>query len=465
MLWSRRVFAIPGIAALIVFILVRPQEFFPILQRVPFLHLFTVLAVLGLVVDLRLRRLQPIAVPSLPWIVGLLVWAVIGTAVVAPVHLLTRVAELASLFALYATIAHAIQRFRTFQIIAGVLVTTCLWIALICFHQGVSERQCIAGEDLEGEKLGTPDGRFCEIAEQCRGPGSEPGKEYRCERVGMFGTYTMQDRVRYRGKLHDPNEVGLTIAAGGLSFLIAFLIRRKSGFAWLFCSLGIVLVLATVVLTQSRGAQVSALLVPGVYLLRRFGWRALIPLGVLALPVLLLSGRSGAAADASTALRYEAWATGLNLFKNSPLFGVGAKLFVEHHFLTAHNSFVLTLAELGFVGMVLFASAIYISFKTLIVGLASLAHVPGTQAVQVWGMALLGSMCGILFQSNTLSFAYHEVQWIFLGLVGAWYSAICHHRPEFRIRMRLLDFSIVVGICFAYAFVLLPMFLKYKGEL
>jgi hypothetical protein len=59
-------FAIPGIAALIVFILIRPQEFLPLLQRVPFLHLFAAFAIVGWVIDVRLRRTQPIATPALP---------------------------------------------------------------------------------------------------------------------------------------------------------------------------------------------------------------------------------------------------------------------------------------------------------------------------------------------------------------------------------------------------------------
>ena len=33
-------FAIPGICALIVFVLTRPQEAFPLLQRIPFLYVF-----------------------------------------------------------------------------------------------------------------------------------------------------------------------------------------------------------------------------------------------------------------------------------------------------------------------------------------------------------------------------------------------------------------------------------------
>jgi hypothetical protein len=459
------VFAIPGIAALIVFILARPQEFFPILQRVPFLHLFTALAVLGLIVDFRLRRLQPIGVPTLPWVVALLGWGILCTGVVAPLFFMQRAVELSILFALYATIAHGIQRFRTFQLVAGVLLVTTLWIAFVCFHQGVSARQCVAGEDIGEDVTGVPDGRSCETAENCRGPGSEPGKEYRCEKVGLFATYSVEDRVRYRGELHDPNEVGLTICAGGLSFLIAFLLRRRSGFGTLLCSLGIALVLMTVLFTKSRGAQVSAMLIPGVYLLRRYRWRALIPLGILGIAVIVLGGRGGANADASTALRYEAWASGLTMFKRSPIFGVGVRLFVEHHFLTAHNSFVLTLAEMGFIGMVLFTSVVYLSFKTLIVGLGSLASVPGARVVQIWGMALLGSMCGILFQSNTLSFAYHAVMWIFFGLIGAWYSAIKHHRPDFHVRMTLLDFFGVIVACAIYAFLVLPVFLRYKGEL
>ena len=47
-------FALPGIAMLLVFVLARPQESIPLLQRVPFLHLSTALAVLGYVIDVRL---------------------------------------------------------------------------------------------------------------------------------------------------------------------------------------------------------------------------------------------------------------------------------------------------------------------------------------------------------------------------------------------------------------------------
>src|SRR5215475_13606848 len=361
MVWSGRLFAIPGIAVLIVFILARPQESFPLLQRVPFLHVFTVLAVLGWVIDVRLRRLQPIATPTLPWAIGFFLWALIGTAVLLPDQLVTRTLELISIFALYGTTAHAIQRFRTFQLVAGVMAATCLFITLVCFHQGLSEKQCVAGEESAADITGKPDGRLCDNNDVCRGPEAEPGFEYRCEHVGLLGTYSVDSRVRYRGELHDPNEVSLTIAAGALSLLLGFAVRKRGGGA-LFYAIGAGITFYAVFMTQSRGGLIAGLLVPGIFVVRRYGFKSLIPAIAIAVPVLLLGGRSGENAEQSTLERYEAWSTGLGMFKSNPLFGVGARQFGEHHYLTAHNSYVLSFAELGFPGFVLFIAIIYLTF-------------------------------------------------------------------------------------------------------
>src|SRR4051812_33269809 len=162
MLWSRRVFAIPGITMLVVFVLARPQEFVALLARLPFLHLFTLLAVLGYVLDVRLRRLQPVAANTLPWVIAFFVWAVLSTAITAPATLISLVMFLIVLFALYGTVAHGIQGFRTFQIVAIVLGIACTFIAGVCFHQGLSPQQCIAGIETEGGVEGEPDGRICD---------------------------------------------------------------------------------------------------------------------------------------------------------------------------------------------------------------------------------------------------------------------------------------------------------------
>jgi O-antigen ligase len=396
----------------------------------------------------------------------MVVWAIVGTAVVAPTQTLPRILELTSLFVLYGTIAHGAQRLRTFQFVAGVMAATCMFIALVCAHQGLSQKQCVGvQEGAEGDVSGVPDGRTCEINDNCRGADAEPGLEYRCEHVGLLGTYSIETRVRYRGELHDPNEVALTVSAGALSLMIGFALRKRRSAAVFFYGLGAAITAFTVFKTQSRGGLVAAMLVPGVYLVRRFGLKAVIPAGLIAIPVLMFGGRSGDAADVSNQGRYEAWASGLEMFKSNPLFGVGARQFTEHHYLTAHNAFVLTFAELGFPGMVMFVAVVYLTFKSLIVGLREIRGVPGTEAANVWGMSLLASMGGILFQINTLSFAYHSVLWIFFGLVGAWTAAIRYHRPEFQVRMTWRDLIIVVLMCASFTLVVLPLFLKLKGAL
>jgi hypothetical protein len=458
-------FAIPGITALIVFILVRPQEFIPLLQRVPFLHLFALFALVGWVIDVRLRRTQPMATPALPWAIAFIGWALLTVAVLVPEQLMQKTLEMIILFTLYGTIAHGVQRFRTFQIVAGVMATTCVFVALVCFHQGLAPKQCVGGEDMEGEAMGRPDGRACELDEQCKGPEAEPGLQYRCEHVGWFGTHSVEGRVRYRGDLIDPIEVALVIAAGAISLAIGFMRRKRDPGFRVLAAAAVGLCIAAIWLTQSRGGQAAMLLVFFVYLVRRYKLWAVIPAGLLALPVMMLGGRSDAAAEMSTQQRYEAWATGLGMFKHNPIFGVGLGQFTEHHYLTAHNSFVLTLSELGFPGLVLFVAMLYLSIKSLIVGIRELGQVPGAQVARVWGMALLGSLVATTFSISTLSFAYKPVLWILFALVGAWTNCIRHHRPSFNARLSWLDLTGIVTGCLLFVGLLLPIFLKWKGEL
>ncbi|HEY0250514.1 MAG TPA: O-antigen ligase family protein [Kofleriaceae bacterium] len=459
-------FALPGITLLVVFVLLRPQEFVPFLQRLPFLHLFTILAVLGYVIDVRLRRLQPIAVNTLPWIAAFLIWAILCTAIEAPDTLVGLILFLVVLFALYGVIAHGIQRFRTFQIVAGTLTAAVVFLALVCAHQGFSPKQCVGGVDTDGAIDGVPDGRECEKNEECRGGEAEPDMEFRCEHVGLFGTYSVDERVRYRGELSDPNEVALAICSGGMAMLLGFaLLKQTSSGRRLVYVAGIGLCVVAVFMTQSRGGLLAMVLVPGIYAIRKWGWSVVVPGGGLAFLVLTLGGRSGENADASTQQRYEAWSVGLDLWHHSPMFGVGARQFAAHHFLTAHNSFVLMLTELGIVGMFLFVAIIYLCMKTLIVGLKALEGVPGTQVAQVWGMSLLAAMAGIIFQINTLSFSYHMVLWSFFGLCGGWYGAVRHHKPDLEIKMTFIDVIVVALACVLYATIVLPIFLTAKGEM
>jgi len=459
------VFALPGIGALIIFILARPQEFLEALQRLPLLYIFCAAAVGGFVVDLRLRRLEPVPAPTFVWVCLFVGWSALSSAVRTPDYLITSLIELGILFILYATIAHGVQRLRTLEVIAGVVMLTCVFLAVVCLHQGMQPRSCVA-VDAEHPGEGFPDGRPCELANTCYDSEAEPGAEYKCEKVGLFGTYSIEDRVRYRGELHDPNELAMTVCIGGLSFLIAFIRRKRTPTAMIVAGLASFTIAWCVVMTQSRGGLLVMMIVLGVFFVDRFRWPGLIIAGMAAAPLAAigLSGRSGSAADASTQLRYEAWSSGLQMFKSNPVFGVGHRMFTEHHYMTAHNSYVLAMAELGFIGLVLFVAILALSVKMLWRGVVELDGVPGAESARTWGLALLASFAAMVFQISTLSFSYHSVLWVMLGIAGAWWSAVRVHKPDFQVRLTARDLVFIVLGCAVFVLVLLPIFLRLKGE-
>ncbi len=442
-------FSIPGIVGLLVFIYIRPQEFIEPLQKVPFLYVFCLMAIAGFVIDIRLRLLKPGATPILPFAVGYVIWCLLTVFLKAePAVAIGPAIELCVAFLIYFVIAHSIQKFRTLLLLAAVVCSLGLFLTWVGVEQGLSEWGC-AQMDPANPAAGIPDGRTCKpefYGQDCLGFDAEPGATYTCERVGLFGTTSIHGRVRYRGKLQDPNELSLTVCITVIPIMIAFATRRRSLRFWAVAAAAIFAVLVCVIMTQSRGGQLVFLGVIGVYFVKRYGIRGAGFGFALAVPVLLMGGRSDSAADESTMQRYEAWSTGLQMFRADPVFGVGYSRFVDHHYLTAHNSYVLAPAETGFLGMVLWSTLIYLSIKTLIVGQWRLRATPGAQVARDWGLALTASMAGLLIQMTFLSFAYHPVLWTFLGLCGAYYSAVKSHDPSFEVGFRLRDLALVVAI-------------------
>lgn len=457
-------FAIPGVCALIAFIYVRPQEIVETLQRLPFLYLFFALAVFGLIVDLRLRILKPLITPQLPWALALWVWMVICIILRDPSSAQTIAIEMLITVVLYFVVAHGVQTFRGLQIITGLLLALVFFLSTVAIHQGTSDFGCMVLDLSNPGDLshGIPDGRPCERIQDCYGPEAEPGAEYLCEKIGMLGTTSIgEGRVRYRGILQDPNELAIAVSCA-LAFAFAFATRVRSRKRTLMLLVTFAAVATTVVMTRSRGGQLVFLTVVGAYFVRRVGWKGILLAGILAAPILLLGGRGGAEADESAELRLQAWKAGFDMIMANPLFGVGTRLFGEYHDITAHNSYVLAGAELGFPGLVLWSIVVYLSLKITIVGLRRYSAVPGAEVARDWAMALLAAMVGMLIGIAFLSMSYHYMLWIYLGLTGAYYSAARTHDPDFKIRFGLMDLAIVVAADVAFI-ILLRVYLKISG--
>ena len=66
--------------------------------------------------------------------------------------------------------------------------------------------------------------------------------------------------------------------------------------------------------------------------------------------------------EASAQGRVQAWGAGLQMVKSNPLMGVGVERFGSLHGRVAHNAFVHTFAELGFLGGMMLVGLFYWHF-------------------------------------------------------------------------------------------------------
>ena len=171
--------------------------------------------------------------------------------------------------------------------------------------------------------------------------------------VGWTGMTLGEDgRIRYVGIFNDPNDLGLLFV---MALPMVLCLASRAGFLgrW-FWRLGALLLLAGVYLTKSRGTQLAVLLMGAVWLWRTRGLMtagALSFAGLVGLMLLPSTRMSDLDPDEESAFgRVDAWYEGLDMFKTHPLLGVGFGNFTDYNPLTAHNSFVLVLAETGFLG-------------------------------------------------------------------------------------------------------------------
>lgn len=436
-------FSVVGTCLLILFVLLKPAEYFEGLRGIPLLHMFLGLAVFGFIVDLRLRKLRPEPAPQLLWSILFVLWMIITLIMQSPSLIVSEMMRLLVPLTIFIIVAHGFQSFRSFQLLAGMSLVIALFVAFIGAHQGLAPLGCFPQKGrLEMDAW---DGRYCQTARECfNEETADPGVHgYVCEHIGLFGTQSIGGRVRYLGTLEDPNELALCIGVC-LPFAFAFFERKKS-FPRLVLLLGsMVLITLCSIYTQSRGGQLVFLSVLGVYFVRRFGTRGLIFAAVLAIPILLLGGRDSEEAESSSLERLECWDAGLDMFRSSPIFGVGLSQFTEHWYLTAHNSFVLAAAELGFPGMVLWCIVIYLSVKIPVMALRLPA--PEAEVSRVWGLSMIAAWIGMIVGVFLLSFCYKELFWFFVGLSGALYSAIRTHKPDFKVTITKNEIMAIAAV-------------------
>jgi putative inorganic carbon (hco3(-)) transporter len=233
-------------------------------------------------------------------------------------------------------------------------------------------------------------------------------------------------RLRAVGFMSDPNDFAQSIVMVMPLLLLAY----RPG-AWLR-NLGLVAApagafLYAISLTASRGA-IFGLGTLAYFLLRpRLGrWWSFLVLGVLGAAGFLLKsgGREISAKEDSAGQRIDAWYEGLLMLKSHPLFGVGYARFTEHHEITAHNSFVLGFAELGFFGYTAWIALIVMAF----LGIKQVLEHANRQH-PAWSQTRLLQACLASFLACAwfLSRTYQPTLFLLLGLCIA--AAHCAWQP------------------------------------
>lgn len=459
-------FAIPGILGILFFVYLRPQEAYDSLAGLPFLYLFFALSMFGAAVDLRLRVTKAISIPALPWAVAFVLWCLLSVAIKQSDQLIASATSLFITVAIFALVAQSVQRFRVLETLAAMLVFLAIVLSFIGIHQSLAPKQCVVAPKGDGNhnETGAPDGRPCVRERTCYNDSPDPAADYMCERAGLMGTHSIAGRVRYRGVLQDPNELAVALVSG-LALLFGLWLRSGKR-RWARLSFFTFLAVAWAVKeTGSRSGQLGFVGMLTVFLFWRYRWKIAFVLIPLMVPGLLLVAKGGSDrgdAGQSTEDRYEAWRVGFEIFRESPIWGVGYGQFNAYHHLTAHNTYVLVLAELGVVGAFIFSMLMWISIKTPLTALRRYSGHPEARAAEVWSVALIGAMLSVLSGCAFLSFAYHYVLWIFWGLAGALFICIKRHDPDFEVRITYID---VIGVLIVNVglFVMLELLLRVKG--
>ncbi len=459
--------SVVGAALLIIVLFVRPQECWPVLESFKLLYIAIGLGVIGIGLDLGTGKLK-LGSPQWPVMAMYVVWNIVATLVkVGPEPVGAMTVTLFFPVIYFAIVCYSARTYERYKGLGSVMLVVSLMLGGAGIYQGRAEFQCIKiseGEDrseAHDKSKGEPDGRDCLESVQCR-EGRDPKDDYECERPGLFGTFSVANgRARWRGTLSDPNELSVFIGAG-LTFAFALYSVMQSKTKNLMIGLALGVVFYCVILTGSRGGILVLLAIFGVYFLRKYGLKGLVIAGICGSPVLALGGRSGEDAEASSLERLGALYDGADFFKQSPIFGLGHNQFIENYFITAHNSYLLSAAELGLPGIILWFALVWSSVK-----------IPWEVAFRPpWGMdprlypysvALITSFAGIMVGIFFLSFTYHPMMFVYYGFCGAYYGAVKKSAPHWDVKMTQKDWTWVSVAATTTIFVIF-FYTRFKGQ-
>ena len=365
-----------GLLLYLAMLYLRPQEFVRSLQNKPIMLLLAILVLLTLIIHSAIQKRRLLALDLRQGIFMIAFFAIIILSQLQRFYIGgARIAfdTFLPVFLLFFMIVNLVSSFAEMKRTYNLLLVMTIFLAangILQYHRGID----IAGQDM------------------------------------------FDGRIRWIGIFADPNDLGLTILAF-TPFALLKVLRKNSA---IVARLGHLLILGVLLyalyLTNSRGTFIGFLIVLTYLASRKWGIARGILIAVVLGVALLAVGPSRMADlsvdEESASGRIDAWAQGLDLLKWRPILGIGYGSFTEYHALTAHNSVVLCMAELGFVGLYTWLLLIWTSFREMLL----LEKEGKGSEYAFYAQALQLSMIGFFAAAFFLSRTYNEVLYIILAL-------------------------------------------------
>jgi len=297
-------------------------------------------------------------------------------------------------------------------------------------------------------------------------------------------------RMQGQGFLYDPNDFAQFLVMV-LPFIWMGWRQRAYVRNFFFVLAPSALFVWGVYLTHSRGGMLALAVIMVLSLRERTNVVSALAGGLVAFAAFVALNFSGGREISLQAGsdRMGLWGDGLQMFKQSPLFGVGFHGFAGHDFgLTAHNSFVVCLAELGIVGYLFWIGLIVVTVAALTSLISALkqkrtAELLGSNSmpagkqlsqsgldlnpqeaeeIERWARAFRISLGGFVAAGWFLSRAYVITLYVVLGMaVTLLWQVASEEEPIMRRPAgRLLALTVASGLA---AIFLIYMSLRLRG--
>ncbi|MDR7067457.1 hypothetical protein J2X02_000274 [Pseudoxanthomonas japonensis] len=290
--------------------------------------------------------------------------------------------------------------------------------------------------------------------------------------VGWTGQTTVEDgRIQYVGIFSDPNDLGMLFV---ISIPMAVYLGSRGGLLGmrrLFWFCGCLLLAYGIYLTNSRGSFLAVVAMTAVYIWIQRGaiWASMLGAGALVVLRLMPSRLDELNVQESSASgRIDAWYEGMQMFITHPLLGVGAGQFTQYHYLTAHNSIILVLAETGIVGFALWFAFVGYGFWMMYRIVRFEPEFEDEDDILDWqearrmALVLLVAQSGFFAAAFFLSRSYVILLYLLAALVVAHHSNVLARFPalgELRLRSHIVRWGVLTMGAVAAFYVVLKVLL------